>query len=319
MFQAISDYIKRLLHLPTTSEVLLSIENSGLTETQLKALRKCLDIFELSPNHISKKNIFQILFALGHNPSDDFIEFQLRLFKLNHRETLTIDHLAHVWSSILNSNVDEVKILSQAFQFFDRDGNGELSIAELNATMKDMGNLLTESEIEEFMAIMDVNQDGAVDYNEFLYMLKSQINLVDLIDKGILLDDDAVAAAAEAAVEAAESMAIATAVPGLSFEGDRHHPAPLSLVASASFRRLSPRDFPKESPKHVVDKYPKSMGERGGGGNSILTKMESVRNDIRNVLRSAPSLLFEPSVRHQATLTTIHASDKDELMSKDLN
>ena len=57
---------------------------------------------------------------------------------------------------------DEEEILRRAFQFFDKDGNGEISVTELRTTMHELGDLLTEEEIASFMAIMDVNNDGVI-------------------------------------------------------------------------------------------------------------------------------------------------------------
>jgi len=46
--------------------------------------------------------------------------------------------------------------------FFDRDGNKDISIAELITTMKELGDLLTTEEITTFVSIMDKNADGVV-------------------------------------------------------------------------------------------------------------------------------------------------------------
>lgn len=63
---------------------------------------------------------------------------------------------------LLAEPVDEDRILEQAFMFFDRDGNKEISIAELTTTMRELGDLLTADEIAKFVAIMDKNSDGVV-------------------------------------------------------------------------------------------------------------------------------------------------------------
>ncbi len=57
---------------------------------------------------------------------------------------------------------DEEEILRRAFQFFDKDGNGEISVHELRTTMHELGDLLTEDEIMSFMAIMDIDNDGVI-------------------------------------------------------------------------------------------------------------------------------------------------------------
>lgn len=63
---------------------------------------------------------------------------------------------------MLQDLTDEEEILRRAFQFFDKDGNGEISVPELRTTMHELGDLLSEEEIKAFMAVMDVNNDGVI-------------------------------------------------------------------------------------------------------------------------------------------------------------
>jgi Ca2+-binding EF-hand superfamily protein len=63
---------------------------------------------------------------------------------------------------LLAEAVDEEQILEQAFMFFDRDGNKEVSIAELTTVMGELGGLLTAEEIGTFVRLMDKNSDGVV-------------------------------------------------------------------------------------------------------------------------------------------------------------
>jgi hypothetical protein len=63
---------------------------------------------------------------------------------------------------MLQDLTDEEEILKRAFEFFDKDGNGEISIPELRTTMHELGDLLSEEEIMAFMAVMDVNNDGVI-------------------------------------------------------------------------------------------------------------------------------------------------------------
>lgn len=63
---------------------------------------------------------------------------------------------------MLKDLTDEEEILKRAFFFFDKDGNGEISVQELRTTMHELGDLLTEDEIVSFMSVMDVNNDGVI-------------------------------------------------------------------------------------------------------------------------------------------------------------
>jgi len=83
---------------------------------------------------------------------------------------------------MLQDLTDEEDILKRAFLFFDKDGNGEISVPELRTTMHELGDLLSEEEIQAFMAVMDVNNDGVIGFQEFIDTLKTQTT--ELIPSG---------------------------------------------------------------------------------------------------------------------------------------
>ena len=66
---------------------------------------------------------------------------------------------------------EEVKI---AFDFFDLDGNGFISVMELKQVASELGEELTESEIDEMIREADADGDGQVNYNGMYSRLFSQ-------------------------------------------------------------------------------------------------------------------------------------------------
>ena len=57
---------------------------------------------------------------------------------------------------------------------FDMDGNGTIDRDELRNVMKQLGEKLSEEDIEEMIQEADKNGDGLIDYDEFVkYMTAS--------------------------------------------------------------------------------------------------------------------------------------------------
>ena len=56
---------------------------------------------------------------------------------------------------------DEIR---EAFRVFDRDGNGYISAVELRHVMTNLGEKLTDDEVDELIREIDVNNDGQVNY-----------------------------------------------------------------------------------------------------------------------------------------------------------
>ena len=57
---------------------------------------------------------------------------------------------------------------------FDKDGNGKISKEELKSVMKNLGENLTDDEISEMIREADDNDDGEVDYEEFVKMMQTK-------------------------------------------------------------------------------------------------------------------------------------------------
>ena len=51
---------------------------------------------------------------------------------------------------------------------FDRDGNGLIDRDELQQVMRQLGEKLSDDEIEEMIQEADKNGDGMIDYKEFV-------------------------------------------------------------------------------------------------------------------------------------------------------
>lgn len=63
--------------------------------------------------------------------------------------------------------------LDQIFREFDSDGNGTISDIEFRQAIRKLSLGLTSREIDKLMLRIDSNQDGKIDYNEFMAKFKS--------------------------------------------------------------------------------------------------------------------------------------------------
>lgn len=68
-------------------------------------------------------------------------------------------------------DTDTEEELVEAFKVFDRDGSGFISAAELRHVMTNLGEKLTDDEVDAMVRETDVDGDGQVDYEEFVRMM----------------------------------------------------------------------------------------------------------------------------------------------------
>eukprot|EP00899_Mesostigma_viride_P000053 jgi/Mesvir1/10048/Mv24223-RA.1 len=72
------------------------------------------------------------------------------------------------------ADTDSEEELKEAFKVFDKDGNGFISAAELRHVMTNLGEKLTDEEVDEMIREADVDGDGQVNYEEFVKMMMSK-------------------------------------------------------------------------------------------------------------------------------------------------
>jgi calmodulin len=63
----------------------------------------------------------------------------------------------------------------EAFKIFDKDGNGLISARELKHVMANLGESLSEDEVEAMIKEADIDGDGAINYTEFFVMVSKSI------------------------------------------------------------------------------------------------------------------------------------------------
>jgi calcium-dependent protein kinase len=61
--------------------------------------------------------------------------------------------------------------LRSAFSYFDKDNSGTISRLELRQCLSSEDFTLSEAQINEMLDGVDANDDGEVDYDEFLIMM----------------------------------------------------------------------------------------------------------------------------------------------------
>jgi len=60
----------------------------------------------------------------------------------------------------------------EAFEMFDKDRSGQISVAELKEAFSSLGQRLNDEEFDAILQVADLDGNKQIDYEEFLQMMK---------------------------------------------------------------------------------------------------------------------------------------------------
>nr|CAD2126650.1 unnamed protein product [Meloidogyne enterolobii] len=70
---------------------------------------------------------------------------------------------------------DQVAEFKEAFELFDKDGDGRVTAAELGIVMKSLGHSPTDQELQEMVREIDEDGNGSIELNEFVKMMSRKV------------------------------------------------------------------------------------------------------------------------------------------------
>ena len=63
-----------------------------------------------------------------------------------------------------------------AFELFDKDRDGAINNKELGTVMRNLGQNPSEEELKQMIKEIDLDGNGVIDFNEFLYLMVKKMN-----------------------------------------------------------------------------------------------------------------------------------------------
>ncbi|KAK3093733.1 hypothetical protein FSP39_019382 [Pinctada imbricata] len=113
--------------------------------------------------NVTTKELGTVMRSLGQNPTEAELQDMINEMDTDGNGTVDFPEFLTLMARKL-SDADSVEDLIEAFRVFDKDGNGEISAAELRHVMKSLGENLTDDEVDEMIREADVDGNGQINY-----------------------------------------------------------------------------------------------------------------------------------------------------------
>ncbi|CAG7903926.1 unnamed protein product [Brassica rapa] len=122
---------------------------------------------------ITTKELGTVMRSLGQNPTEAELQDMINEVDADGNGTIDFPEFLNLMAKKMK-DTDSEEELKEAFRVFDKDQNGFISAAELRHVMTNLGEKLTDEEVEEMVREADVDGDGQINYEEFVKIMMAK-------------------------------------------------------------------------------------------------------------------------------------------------
>lgn len=143
-----------------------------LTEEQRQEIREAFDLFDTDGSGtIDAKELKVAMRALGFEPKKEEIRKMIAEIDKDGSGTVNFDEFLDMMTVKMGERDSREEIL-KAFRLFDDDETGKISFRNLKRVAKELGETMTDEELQEMIDEADRDGDGEVSQDEFLRIMK---------------------------------------------------------------------------------------------------------------------------------------------------
>jgi len=143
-----------------------------LTEEQKQEIKEAFDLFDTDGSgSIDAKELKVAMRALGFEPKKEEIQKMIQDVDDDGSGTIEFPEFMTMMSQKILNRDPKDEIL-KAFRLFDDDETGKISFKNLKRVAKELGERMTDEELQEMIDEADRDGDGEVNEEEFLRIMK---------------------------------------------------------------------------------------------------------------------------------------------------
>ena len=147
-----------------------------LTEEELEEMKEAYDLFDTDhSNSIDVRELKASMRALGFEFKKEEVRKMLNDIHKEPTDTISFDDFVTMMAGHMSERDTEEEIL-KVFKLFDEDKTGFITFRNLKSICKELGENLTDNEIQEMIDEADRDNDGQINQADFLRVMKKRGN-----------------------------------------------------------------------------------------------------------------------------------------------
>ncbi|KAI1295251.1 hypothetical protein EDD11_007875 [Mortierella claussenii] len=143
------------------------------TEDQIAEFKEGFSLFDRKGNGtIEASSLGDLLRALGQNPTQGQVRDLVAQADPSGSNVINFDSFLKVLMRPDGFKpAGTYQEFINGFKVFDKDGNGYISVGELRYVLTNLGEKLSDAEVDELLKGVEVDKSGKVNYEEFVKMI----------------------------------------------------------------------------------------------------------------------------------------------------
>jgi len=141
-----------------------------LRQEDLNDIKECFTLYDKDADgKISCQELGTVVRSLGQNPTEAEVDDIAR--NMIRGPTFGLPELLQVMAKFMGESRNKKDEIRESFSVFDRDGSGMISAAELRHVMTNIGEKLSDQEVDEMLREIEVDRDGQISYEEMVRLM----------------------------------------------------------------------------------------------------------------------------------------------------
>ncbi|KAF9595447.1 hypothetical protein IFM89_000365 [Coptis chinensis] len=166
---AVLSRLKQFSAMNKIKKMALRVIAESLSEDEIAGLKELFKMIDTdNSGHITFEELRDGLKRVGANLKESEIYDLLQAADVNNNGT--IDYGEFVAATLHLNKIEKEDHLFAAFSYFDKDGSGYITQDELQQACEEFG--MEDFSLEETIGEVDQDNDGRIDYNEFVAMMQ---------------------------------------------------------------------------------------------------------------------------------------------------
>ncbi|CAL4918729.1 unnamed protein product [Urochloa decumbens] len=138
-----------------------------LTEEEIAEFKEVFNLYDKNRDgFITSEELGTVMESLGENFSESELKAMIKAVDADGTGAIDFHKFLNLMARKLKDTDSEEK-LREAFDVIDKDQDGYISATELRQVMTNLGEKVTDQEVEEMMREADTDGDGRVSFEEF--------------------------------------------------------------------------------------------------------------------------------------------------------